>query len=193
MIPGPMTRNDRLSEQSQWLYFLFAHLAGSRVRAHVEIEDLVQEVFLRALAAPSGLPGEELGETALRRFLARIARNCVFDVLRTLRAKKRQGIEVRITHSDWSVSGVNRDQLTSDTIGPATRAVRSEEHSHLMAAFEKLSGVHRRVIGLRQFEGLSAAETGRRMGCSAVAVHSLYRRALKEWSELAGRENFKKN
>jgi len=37
------------------------------------------------------------------------------------------------------------------------------------------------VIGLRQFEGLSAAAAGRRMGRSEAAVHSLYRRALLAW------------
>ena len=42
---------------------------------------------------------------------------------------------------------------------------------------------HRRVIGLRQFEGLSAAEVGQRLGRSESAVHSLYRRGLEAWEQ----------
>ena len=46
-----------------------------------------------------------------------------------------------------------------------------------------LSAEHRRVLGLRQFEGLSAEQAARRMGRSATAVHSLYRRALLAWEQ----------
>jgi DNA-directed RNA polymerase specialized sigma24 family protein len=41
------------------------------------------------------------------------------------------------------------------------------------------------VIGLRQLEGLTAAEAGLRLGRSEVAVHSLYRRALEAWERAA--------
>jgi DNA-directed RNA polymerase specialized sigma24 family protein len=41
------------------------------------------------------------------------------------------------------------------------------------------------VIGLRQFEGLTAAQAGARMGRSEAAVHSLYRRALESWESAA--------
>jgi DNA-directed RNA polymerase specialized sigma24 family protein len=51
----------------------------------------------------------------------------------------------------------------------------------LEASFAELSGEHRRVLGLRQFAGLSARETGARMGRSESAIHSLYRRALEAW------------
>ena len=52
-------------------------------------------------------------------------------------------------------------------------------------AYHALAPDHRRVLGLRQFEGLSAAETGARMGRSEAAVHSLYRRALVAWEAAA--------
>ena len=78
--PGP-----RLVRQAPWLEFLLVHLAGRGIRARVELEDLVQEVFLRVLADPDRLPGEQEGEPALRRYLARVARNSVFDLLRYFR------------------------------------------------------------------------------------------------------------
>ena len=51
----------------------------------------------------------------------------------------------------------------------------------LARSFLALPPEHRRVLGLRQFEGLSAEEAAARMGRSAAAVHSLYRRALQAW------------
>lgn len=44
----------------------------------------------------------------------------------------------------------------------------------------------RRMLGLRRFEGLSAAETAARMGRSEAAVHSLFRRALGAWEAASG-------
>ena len=42
------------------------------------------------------------------------------------------------------------------------------------------------MIGLRQFEGLSARATAQRMGRSETAVHSLYRRALAALEQALG-------
>lgn len=181
-----MDVGDRLSEQSRWLHLLLVHMTSRRVRARVEIEDLVQEVFLRSLAAPKGMPSEAEGEGALRRFLTRLARNTVFDILRAMRAQKRSGAEVPLARSDWSVAGIQPEIIAARGPGPSTQAIREEEHLGLIRAFESLASEHCRVIGLRQFEGLSAAEAGRRMGRSEAAVHSLYRRALRAWSEAAG-------
>ena len=103
-----MDDGDRLAAQTRWLSLLLAHLAGPRVRAHVDVEDLVQEVFTRALTAPSGLPAPESEERALRRVLRRIARNCVIDVLRALRAAKRDGREVAFERSFQRLSSFEK-------------------------------------------------------------------------------------
>jgi RNA polymerase sigma-70 factor (ECF subfamily) len=175
-----MSDGDRLAAQTHWLRLLLLHLAGRQVRARVELDDLVQEVFLRALGAD--LPPDE---PALRRLLARLARHAVVDAVRALRARKRSAPEVRLTRSDWSRTGVAESEVRLRTAGPATRAARAEEHERLLQAFDRLAPEHRRVIGLRQFEGLAAAEAARRMGRSETAVHSLYRRALEAWSQEA--------
>ena len=62
----------------------------------------------------------------------------------------------------------------------------------LERAFLELDPEHRRVIGARQFEGLSAAETARRMARSETAVHSLYRRALLAWEDATRRISARK-
>jgi RNA polymerase sigma-70 factor (ECF subfamily) len=170
---------ERLAAHERRLRLLLAHLAGRAVRARVELDDLVQEVFLRALADARGLPAHEAGEGPLWRVLAQHARHTVIDVARALRAAKRSGPTVSLSRSDWSVHAPAAVQP-----GPSTAAVARESGHALARCFLELPAEHRRVIGLRQFEGFSARETARRMGRSETAVHSLYRRALAGWQAL---------
>ena len=172
----------RLAAHGRRLALLLHHFTGPAIRARVEIEDLVQEVFLRALQTPRGLPSDAgSGDQALWAFLARIARNTVVDVARALRARKRSGRETRLDHSTWSRTGSFAVDPAARGPGPVTRLVAGETVEALQRSFDALPPDHQRVIGLRQFEGLSAELTGRRMGRSASAVHSLYRRALQAW------------
>ena len=167
------------------LRLLFAHLAGRKLRERIEADDLVQETFLRALGSAHTLPPESAGESELWRFLVHLARHVAIDAARALRAAKRCGGEERLARSDWSRAGPHASQIAARTRGPATRVAEAEGLERLAAAYAQLSPEHRRVIGLRQFEGLSAAEAGARMGRSEVAVHSLYRRALEAWESAA--------
>ncbi|MFG0317726.1 MAG: RNA polymerase sigma factor [Planctomycetota bacterium JB042] len=168
----------RLARQAGWLALLFVHLAGPRVRSRVDREDLVQEVFLRVLSAGAHPPETE---RELRRYLATVARRVVFDVLRALRARKRDAHELPLDRSAWSEAGGLDDALAASATGPLTGLAREEHRDALVAAFERLSPEHRRVLGLRQLEGKSAREAAARLGRSEAAVHSLYRRALEAW------------
>ena len=180
----PQRAGERLAKQERRLRLLLVHLAGSAVRARVEIDDLVQEVYLRALgsyALPPAPEDDEAGDPALWRFLARLARNAVIDAARAIRAARRDGRTTPLAHGDWSRSGPRASQLLAATWGPATRVAANELEQELEVRFRALDPEHRRVIGLRQFRGLSARETAERMGRSETAVHSLYRRALSAW------------
>ncbi|MFO0980301.1 MAG: sigma-70 family RNA polymerase sigma factor [Planctomycetota bacterium] len=172
---------DRLLCELRWLHLLCFHLAGRRIRARFEVDDLVQDVCLRALGA-AGAPAAEAGEQPLRRWLARIARQCVIDTARALRSKKRSAREERLDRSASSAGGAAQRQLLERTMGPATRAAARDEVAHLLRRFERLPADYRRVLALRQFEGLTAAATARRMARSEAAIHSLYRRALQAWA-----------
>ncbi len=175
----------RLAAQERRLRLLLAHLAGRAVRARVELEDLVQEVFLRALASPHGLPEPADDEGPLWRVLTVVARQVVIDVARALRAHKRAGTPAPLARSEWS-----RAPAVASTreAGPSTLAAGAETSRALARAFLELAPEHRRVLGLRQFAGLSARETAARMGRSETAVHSLYRRALGAWQEALDRK-----
>ena len=180
---GDLDPGARLAAQDRRLRLLLAHLAGGAVRTRVELEDLLQEVYLRALAHRAGLPEAEQSDAGLWRFLARIARHVVVDAARAIRAAKRDGRVTRLEHSDWSQAGARASRIRAPGLGPATQVAAGEGVARIVAAFDELSPEHRRVLGLRQLEGLSARDTARRMGRSEAAVHSLYRRALAAWQE----------
>ena len=184
---GRFGDGERLLNHAGRLRLLVLHLAGAAIRARVDPEDVVQEIYLRAMTSPSGLPepGSDGGEGPLWAFLARVARNTVVDVARAIRGARRAGRVQPLERDEWSRLGAA--EPAARTAGPATRVAAAETQAELEAAFDRLTPDHRRVIGLRQLEGLSAAETGRRMGRSESAVHSLYRRALEAWEkELPG-------
>ncbi len=186
---SPTRSGERLAAQASRLRLLFVHLAGRAVLRRVELDDLVQEVFLRAVADRGGLPAEESCEAPLRRYLARLARNVTVDVARGVRAGKRDGRALRLDRSAWSQAGIGESRLELPGPGPATQAAGAEESQRLLRAFQGLSPDHRRVIGLRQFEGLDARSSARRMGRGEAAIHSLYRRALLAWEQALGQDS----
>jgi RNA polymerase sigma-70 factor (ECF subfamily) len=173
----------RLAARSGRLRLLLAHLAGRAVRARCEVDDLAQEVFVRALADPARLPRDD---AAFDRHLALLARHVVVDAARALRAAKREGEAGAQPLGSSSTGGAGASRLLARTGGPATKAAAREQAADLVAAYLRLAPEHRRVLGLRQFQGLSAAEAAQRMGRSEVAVHSLYRRALESWGAALG-------
>ena len=93
----------RLAAHGPRLRLLLAHLAGRAVRARVDVEDLLQEVYLRAWTDRAALPADQ---AALGRFLARVARNVVVDVARALRTAKREGFAAPLLRSAWSRTGL---------------------------------------------------------------------------------------
>ena len=190
-LPDPVDLGVRLASHANRLKLYLAHLSGVAVRRRVELDDLVQEVFVRVVvSARIGSPAPE-SEPELWARMAHVARHVVIDVARAARAAKRAGraADLPLTRAgDSSSDGLRASHLVLAATGPATAVLRRETSRDLHAAFERLSPEHRRVLGLRQFQGLSAADCARRMGRTEVAVHSLYRRALAAWAEELGED-----
>ena len=130
---------DRLASEGRRLLLLVEHLSGRAVRARVEPEDLVQEVFLRALARPSDAPPPDPGEEGLRRWLNALARHVVIDVARALRAAKRDASEAPLARSAWSTAGLRESALPAGTPGPATRVAAAEGERGLARAYRSLA------------------------------------------------------
>ncbi|QDU67847.1 RNA polymerase sigma factor [Engelhardtia mirabilis] len=169
----------RLVAHDGRLRLLLGHLMSPALRSRFEADDLAQEVWLRLLSRPGRVPAPDQGPSALWAYVRIVARNTVIDAVRALRAARRDGTEQRLDRSQWSRHPWA--ELPGAGPGPATMAAGFEAKERLVAAFRLLEPEHRRVIGLRQFEGLDARATAERMGRSEAAVHSLYRRALAAW------------
>src|SRR5262245_248858 len=145
-MDAPLELGERITAQGRWLRLLLMHLAGRQVRSRVELEDLAQEVYVRAIAHQSPLPSEEPADLPLRRFLARLARSVVIDAVRAIRTRKRSSgtRDFRLTLSDWSKTGLLESLVAGTGDGPATEAAQWDEQRRLLAAFEKLDPEHRR-------------------------------------------------
>jgi len=174
---------ERLATHEPRLRLLLLHLAGPALRRRVDLDDLLQEVYLRALT--SELPAPTHGEAELARFLVALARHAVIDVARALRAEKRGPPPLSLDRGDepGERGALRASAVLARSGGPATKAAAGETERALHARFEELPAEYRRVIGLRQLEGLSAREAAARLGRSETAVHSLYRRALLAWEQ----------
>ena len=132
----------------------------SRIGAKHEAEDLVADVFIRAMQALDRYEDRGLPFVA---FLFRIARNATID--RSRKTRPDMSIDELVNHPE---SGQN---VEAD-------AVRSIERDTLFNAMSKLKPDYREVLLLRFVEGHGAADVGRMTGRSEGAVRTLQHRAL---------------
>jgi RNA polymerase sigma-70 factor, ECF subfamily len=132
----------------------------ARTGARHEAEDLVADVFVRAMEALDRYEDRGLPFVA---FLFRIARNAAIDKAR--RSRPDMSIDDLVNHPE---SGQNVE-------GDAVRAV---EQRALVTAMSKLKSDYREVLLLRFVEGYGAADVGRMTGRSEGAVRTLQHRAL---------------
>jgi RNA polymerase sigma-70 factor (ECF subfamily) len=133
----------------------------ARTGAKHEAEDLVAEVFLRAMVALDRYQDRGVPFVA---FLFRVARNAAVD--RSRRTRPDMSMD-ELTHHPESAQNVE------------AQAVRSLEQAALVAAMSKLKTDYREVLLLRFVEGYGAADVGRMTGRSEGAVRTLQHRALE--------------
>lgn len=177
----------RLESVAERTRYFAVHSAGRALLQRLELEDLIQEALLRAWQARDAWPPAEPGEAGLLRWMATVVRRTAVDAARAARARRRDGGGAAIGRLDRSAFSRTGAATPADPgPGPRTLVAASEGRERLAAAFRSLSGEHRQVLALRQFAGLSAAETGQRLRRSEAAVHSLFRRALGAWRTAAG-------
>ncbi len=181
---GDDAARDALFARHETRLRLFVRYRLGRVLARrVEVDDVVQETQLRAIAGLHRFDGG--GEGDFFRFLRTLARHVIADIARAARSQKRSARLVRLDRSDWSRAGASEGAVASRGSGPLTRALAAEQALTLELAYEALPSDYRRVIALRQFEGRPAREVGAALGSTEGAVHALYRRALLAWAREA--------
>ncbi len=130
-----------------------------------EVEEVVQDTFVRAFASLEGFRGE----SSLRSWLFTIARNLVRDRARS-GASRRRMVPIEEDHAV-----TEHDALDA--------AVSDETRSRLSRSLERLSPLQREVFTLRVSEGLSYREIATVVGSTEGAARVHYHNAMRAIKE----------
>ncbi len=172
------THKDRLLESIR------AEL-GERVRMRLESQDVMQQVYLDALASIDQFV--ERGDDAFFRWLRRIAVNRICDAGRRAFQTAKRGKEVRAADVPLDASIEHLfDELAGSLTSPSGAADRADRIRLLRQALDQLGDDQHEVIRLRYLCQLSVAETAAKMDRSERAVRSLCVRALIRLREILG-------
>lgn len=157
---------------------------GSELRSKLESMDLVQDAFVEAVKDLGNFEYRDEGD--FLRWLSKIAENRIRDNIKRLHAGKRDiRREVPINHRESTI-GNNRTGIP-EAIKYTTPSVIisvSEDLDKLEDSLNLLKPEYRKVIVLKQIEGLSLKEIGERLGKSPDATRMLLARAMASLSSI---------
>jgi len=139
----------------------FAVSSGERS----EVDELVQDTFVRAFHSLDGFRGE----SSFRTWLFTIERRLLLD---RRRAEKRRRDRTEIQEDDAATAYDALDSVVAD-----------ETQQRLRAAMERLSPTQREVFSLRVGEGLSYKEIAEAVGTTEGAARVHYHNAMRAVKE----------
>ena len=139
-----------------------------------EVEDLLQEVFVKAARA---VP-EFRGEASVATWLHRIAERTAFDHLRSRHHREAlRTFPLDASKTDATGEAPPRSgRLIEPAIGPA-RLVQQEMFGCIREFVERLSPDYRRMVELKDLAGLTNAEIANHLGISLAAAKVRLHRA----------------
>ncbi len=149
-----------------------------RARQLAEVDDLVQETYLRAFKSIDRFSYQSSG--SLLRWLSSIADHVIIDQLRYHEREKRAGEEVRFR----SASNPHGPEPV-DSKTPSRLLAQQEALENLLARLSELPEDYRKAILMAKIEGISTAEMAERLGRSREAVALLVYRAVKRFRAIA--------
>ena len=153
------------------------------VHDHGKAEDITQEVFMSALRRMR----ETERPIIFKPWVYEIAKNACIDAFR--RSKRAEEISY---DADEGLGSSDYGRLVSSTPSPDAAADTRQSLDHLRGAFGGLSETHHDILVMRELEGLSYREIGRRLGMSRPSVESTLfrarRRLTEEYAELTSGE-----
>ena len=159
-----------------YLLFIANHEFDGRLQAKCAPSDIVQNTLVKAVEHFDEFQGEN--QQALLAWLRRILIHEIVDSRRAFLAAGKRDIR-RENPADGD------PKLTAERLGvvdpdqtPATRAELTDDIDRLRVALQQLSPDYEAVIRMRNWERLTFAEIGRRMGRSEEAAKKLWARAL---------------
>jgi len=160
------------------LAVLIHYRMGTELGASFEVDDILQETFLKAFRDFEQFtylsPGSFLS------WLARIAEHVMADLARSQGRQKRHAVEMLRFRSESNPSGPE----PMDSRTPSRIMAEEEGLRGLLAKLDSLPDNYRQAILLMKVEGLSTGEAAARLGVSNKAAALLLHRALKRFRAL---------
>jgi RNA polymerase sigma-70 factor (ECF subfamily) len=138
---------------------------AASVGAREEVQEIVQDTFVRAFASIDSFRGD----STLRTWLFTIARRLLLD---RRRSERRRGTQVEVEEADAVTEYDPLDSLIAD-----------ETRSRMSAAMKRLSPTQREVFVLRVSEGLSYKEIAEAAGTTEGAARVHYHNAMRAIKE----------
>ncbi len=145
-----------------------AALVGRYIHDWGEVQDVVQETFLRAWRAIGSFRGDAQFSTWLHRIAVNTAKNHL-----VAHNRRPPTEDVEAGEAELFDAGAR----LRDTDTPERELMRQEIERTVMRAVERLPQELREAITLREVEGLSYEEIAARMGCPIGTVRSRIFRA----------------
>jgi len=148
-----------------------------RARQFSEVEDVVQETYLRAFRDLDRFTYQSPG--SFLRWLSSIADHVIIDRVRYQGRERRAGEEVPFRSASNPMG-----PEPADTKTPSRLFAQQEAVERLLARLDALPEEYRQVLLMAKIEGLSTAEIAARMGKPREAVSLLVYRAVKRFRVL---------
>jgi RNA polymerase sigma-70 factor, ECF subfamily len=160
------------------LAVLVYYKMSAELRAAVEVDDILQEVFLAAARDMGNFTYQSPG--SLMAWLSRIADYGLMDAARYQKRGKRHAEEMLRFRSESNPGGP--EPVDRET--PSQVFARAENMQILLKKLDALSADYREMILLAKFEGLTTKEISERVKRSRESVALTLHRALKRFREL---------
>lgn len=143
-------------------------LVSRFVRDPDEVQDVVQEAFIKAYRAIGGFRGESAFYTWLYRIAANTAKNHLVS-----RARRPPGADLDVEDAEQ----LDAAWALRDVEDPESLLMTEQLREAVEAAIRRLPEDLRTALMLREFEGLSYEEIAEVMGCPVGTVRSRIFRA----------------
>jgi RNA polymerase sigma-70 factor (ECF subfamily) len=160
------------------LAVLVYYKMSAELRGVVEVDDILQEVFLAAAQDMGNFTYQSPG--SLMAWLSRISDHVVVDAVRYQNRGKRHAEQLLRFRSESNPAGP--EPVDRET--PSQLFARAENIQILLKKLDALPGEYREMILLAKFEGLTTKEISERVKKTRESVSLTLHRALKRFREL---------